>query len=247
MCTVTKIHSNSVFVDIDEYDNKRAMLHISEVSPGRIRNLRDFVKEGKVIVCVVLRVDMERGLIDVSLRRVNDNQKREKLNEVKQEQMAEKMVEFLAKELKIDFGKLYAEITPAIFKEYGSLYHCFEDVALKDASLAKLGIRSEIEVPMTAMIKQRIKPIKLNLGGKLTLNTYQGDGIDAIKRILGEAVDMQKGAITIKYLGAGTYRLNIVTEDYKNGEKLLEKITSFVEKEIKKSKGVYLFERMDVE
>ena len=69
MCTVTQVQFHSVFVTLDEYD-KGGMIHISEVSPGRIRNIRDFVREGKKIVCKVLRVNEEKGHIDLSLRRV---------------------------------------------------------------------------------------------------------------------------------------------------------------------------------
>ena len=59
ICTVTKIHFHSVFVNLDEY-GRSGLIHISEVSPGRIRNLRDFVVEGKKVVCKVLRIDEER-------------------------------------------------------------------------------------------------------------------------------------------------------------------------------------------
>ena len=60
LCTVTSVQFHSVFVDMDEY-GKGGMIHISEVSPGRIRNIRDFVKEGKKIVCKVLRINQEKG------------------------------------------------------------------------------------------------------------------------------------------------------------------------------------------
>ena len=49
LCTVTKVQSHSVFVRLDEFD-KGGMIHISEVSPGRIRNIRDFVIEDKIIL-----------------------------------------------------------------------------------------------------------------------------------------------------------------------------------------------------
>ena len=77
LCKVTKIYPNSVFVQLLEY-NDSGMVHISEVSPGRIRNLRDYVSIGRQIVCKVLRIDRERGHIDLSLRRVNSNQRKEK-------------------------------------------------------------------------------------------------------------------------------------------------------------------------
>jgi translation initiation factor 2 subunit 1 len=41
---------------IEEY-GKQGLIHISEVSPGRIRNIRDFVKEGKMVVCKVIKID----------------------------------------------------------------------------------------------------------------------------------------------------------------------------------------------
>ena len=54
LCKVTKIFHSSVFANLVEYgDFSSGMIHISEIAPGRIRNLRDYVKVGKQIVCVI--------------------------------------------------------------------------------------------------------------------------------------------------------------------------------------------------
>ena len=108
LCTVTKVQFHSVFVNIDEY-GKSGMIHISEVSPGRIRNIRDYVKEGKKVVCLVLKVNQEKGHIDLSLRRVNEGQKRAKVDEIKKEQVSEKIIEFVAKKSGLDVRKLFDE------------------------------------------------------------------------------------------------------------------------------------------
>jgi len=60
LCKVTKIFPNSVFVELLEY-HKPGMVHISEVSPGRIRNLRDFVSVDRQIICKILSVNKEKG------------------------------------------------------------------------------------------------------------------------------------------------------------------------------------------
>src|SRR3989339_26166 len=91
MCTVNYIQHNSVFVSIHEY-NRQGMIPISEIAPGRIRNIRDYVTEGRVVICKVLRVNQERGYIDLSLRRVSESQRRQKSDEVKQETKAEKII-----------------------------------------------------------------------------------------------------------------------------------------------------------
>ena len=110
LCTVTSVQFHSVFVDIDEY-GKGGMIHISEVSPGRIRNIRDFVKEGKKIVCKVLRINQEKGYIDLSLRRVNESEKRRKIDEIKKEQNSEKIVEIAASKIGIKAEELYRHIS----------------------------------------------------------------------------------------------------------------------------------------
>ena len=80
LCTVKKILPHSIFVDLDEYENKEGLIHISEISPGRVRNIRDFVKEGKKIVCKVLKI-RDAGHIELSLRRVTTSYRINKLND----------------------------------------------------------------------------------------------------------------------------------------------------------------------
>ena len=92
LCTVTAIKGHSVFARMDEYKDLVGMIHVSEVSPGRIRNIRDFVKEGKTIICKVLKTYPDRGHVDLSLRRVSEGLRRTKLQQVKQEQTAEKII-----------------------------------------------------------------------------------------------------------------------------------------------------------
>ena len=79
LCSVKKILHHSVFVYIEEYQGLEGMVHIAEIAPGRIRNIDDYVKEGKRIVCKVLNIDQKKGHIDLSLRRVGTGLKLKKV------------------------------------------------------------------------------------------------------------------------------------------------------------------------
>ena len=68
LCTVSKIDSSGVFVKIEEY-NCEGHIILAEISPGRIRNIREFVSVGKKIVCKVLR--KKENNLELSLRRVS--------------------------------------------------------------------------------------------------------------------------------------------------------------------------------
>ena len=81
MCTVDRIVGTIVFVKID--GNGEGSIILSEIAPGRIRNLRDYVVPKKRIVCKILRISGDR--IDLSLRRVTQKEKKELIEQYKQE------------------------------------------------------------------------------------------------------------------------------------------------------------------
>ena len=109
ICTVKRVLYHSVFVNIDEYENAEGMIHISEIAPGRIRNIRDYVVEEKKVVCKVLNIT-EKGDLDLSLRRVSTTQMVNKLNDYKKEEKAEKLLEQIGKELNFNLKKVYEDI-----------------------------------------------------------------------------------------------------------------------------------------
>lgn len=240
LCTVTSVQFHSVFVNIDEYD-KGGMIHISEVSPGRIRNIRDFVKEGKKIVCKVLRVNKEKGYIDLSLRRVNETEKRRKIDEIKKEQNAEKIVEIAAGKIGIKTEELYSQISGKI--KQGPLYEFFEKAVKDESLLEDLQIEKKYLKIIDETIKQRIKPTEVEIKGVLKVTTYAPDGIDTIREALKMAWDTANGKIKISYVGSGCYRFMVKAPDYKEAEKIMKNATSSATTYITKHSGIAEFSR----
>ena len=68
--TVSRLTDFGAFVDLGGVDG---LIHISEMSWGRITNPRDVLKEGQVVSAVVLDVDKEKGKISLSLKDVDSN------------------------------------------------------------------------------------------------------------------------------------------------------------------------------
>jgi translation initiation factor 2 subunit 1 len=228
ICTVTSVQHNSVFARIDEYENKSGMIHISEISPGRIRNIRDYVKEGKTIVCKVLRIHHERGHIDLSLRRVSESQRRNKADELKQEQKAEKIIEMVAKETKKPVKELYPEIASAILKTYPTIYLCFEAVVLTDLKLESVGIKKDIAKKLEELIRQRIKPPRVQIRGLLSVVCYAADGVEVVKDALAGIEKMKD--VDLRYMGGGKYKLTVEAEEYKEAEGIMSKAVDSVTK-----------------
>ena len=226
LCKVTKIYPNSVFVQLLEY-NDSGMVHISEVSPGRIRNLRDYVSVGRQIVCKVLRIDRDRGHIDLSLRRVNSNQRREKLDEIKSEMKAESILKTVAKKTGKKTEEVYREVSDKVFEDYSHLYLCFRDVAAGEVDLIKLGIEKTIAKELGEIIIDKFKPERIFIEGEIKVKTYDSEGVEKIKNTLVQ-VESVSPTIKLFYLGAGRYKLVIEDEDYKPAEKNLAKVETIL-------------------
>ena len=242
LCTITSVQFHSVFVDIDEY-GKGGMIHISEVSPGRIRNIRDFVKEGKKIVCKVLRINQEKGYIDLSLRRVNESEKRRKIDGIKKEQNAEKIIEIVAAKAGIKTEQLYTEVSDKIKENYGSLHKFFEDVIKDDKLIDSIGIDKKYSKILQDIVNQRIKPSEVEIKGKLKITTFAPNGIDLIKESLKKAQDITKNKVNISYMGSGIYRFMVKAPDYKEAEKILKNATETAVGFITKHEGIAEFTR----
>lgn len=239
LCTVTKVMYHSVFTNLDEY-GKSGMIHISEISPGRIRNIRDFVSEGRKIVCKILSINEEKGHIDLSLRRVNEMQRRGKIDWIKQEQKAEKIVEMVAKKLGKKELELYNQISDAVFAKYDCLNSCFQDIVAGNITLEKLGVDKKVAKEIEDIIRQRIKPPEVEIKGDLKILSYDADGVSIIKEALKKAEEKNLG---ITYAGGGKYRVMVKATDYKEAEKIMKDGIDATIKYIEKQGGEGEFAR----
>merc|ERR1719243_542113 len=71
MVQVKSIAEMGAYVSLLEYDNIDGMILLSELSRRRIRSINKLIRVGKNEVVIVLRVDKEKGYIDLSKRRVS--------------------------------------------------------------------------------------------------------------------------------------------------------------------------------
>lgn len=228
-CTVTKVQFHSVFASLDEFKHKSGMIHISEISPGRIRNIGDFVKEGKVIICKVLRINKERGHIDLSLRRVNESQRRAKIDERKHQAVAENIIQSYADSTKQDVKKFYTSLAKTLLDSYDSIYAAFEDVVENNVSLSTVGLDKTVSDELEVLIRERIKPKEVVIEGELSIESFNSDGVDIVNAIVKEADSIDE-KLKLQFLGAGRYKVEVKSREYVEAESLIKKLLVVVEK-----------------
>lgn len=215
LCTVDRIAGTVVFVKI-EGEEREGNIILSEIAPGRIRNLREYVIPKKKIVCKVLKTS--GGAIALSLRRVTQKEKKEVMDAYNQERSYVSILKSVLKEKA-------NEIIERITKE-GKLYDFFEETRKDPKKLESLINKEDAKRILDIVLEQKKK--KTIIKRTICLKTQEPNGIYTLKSILENP-----GEIEVKYLSAGKYSLKIETDDGKKGDQKLKVFLEGVEKKAK--------------
>jgi translation initiation factor 2 subunit 1 len=244
--TVREVQNFGAFVTLEEFPGKEGFLHIAEVSTGWVKRIRDHVREQQRLVVKVLQVDSGRGHIDLSLKRVNEHQRREKIQEWKNEQKAEKLLEIAATRLKKTTDQAWDEFGAKLADTYGALYAAFEAAASDEEALATEGFKGAWVKAVNEVARENIVVPFVTVKGYLDLVIPRPDGIKHIREALEAAAkssDYEDVEISVTYLGAPLYLLKVRAPDYKVAEAQLEKASQAAIKVAKKRGGTAEFRK----
>jgi len=226
VCTVKSVKNFGAFVTLDEYDDKEGFVHVRDVATGWVKYIRDFIREGQKIVCKVLGVDSSKGHIDLSLKSVNEHQKREKVQQWKNEKKAEKLLEIIAERMSITVDNAYTKFGNRILEEYDTLYAAFESVATSPDELRGDFKGDWVEV-FIGVATENVTPPYVQIDGTLELRSYAPDGIEIIKEAVKKGVEAAGDAdITVQYIGAPRYRVVIIADEYKDAEDVMKRVST---------------------
>ena len=247
LCTVERVTPNSIFVTLDDYSSKEGLIHISEVAPGRIRNIRDYVKEKHKVVCLVLQVSKERHLIDLSLRRVSLQNKMAVEEWHKQEMIAEKLLDSFSRSIKREAKNLYEGLGRQLIAKFSSLFKAFQAISVEGKkALEGMQVDNSLEKQLVQTVQERIKKPEVKIKATLDIRNPESDGIERIKAVLrniGEQLKKEDAKVHLHYLGAPKFKTTITAADFKSAEKTLEKMGNILNQEAKKTKSEVLITR----
>lgn len=216
LCTVDRILGTNVFVKIDG-TNKEGTITLSEIAPGRIRNLRDYVVPKKKIVCKILKFVGEQ--IILSLRRVTLKEEKQ----VKEKYALEKSYKSILKTILKENSE---EIINKIEKEE-NLYDFLEQAKKEPKILENIIGKENAKKVLEILNSQKKK--KIILRKEINLTTESSNGITLIKEILGKIKNAE-----IKYLSGGKYSISVEDTDMKNAGSRIKEIILEIEKDSKR-------------
>jgi len=243
--TVTKVQNYGAFVTLDEFQEREGFVHIAEIASGWVKRIRNHIKEKQKVVCKVMHVDTSKGHVDLSLKRVNDHQKRDKIKEWKNNQKASRLMEMLSELIDKSVEECYDEFGRDIVEKYGSIYEAFEDTAYDPDSLENEGFQGDWIDAFKQIAQDNIAIQFVDIKGYMDVRSWQPDGIVHIRNALSKAEESEYEDVTIEihYLGAPHFSIMIKAPDYKIAEDEMKKAVARAEEEIVKHGGELTFHR----
>lgn len=247
MCNVTRILPYGAYVTLDEYNKIEGLLHISEISSSWVKNIREHVREGQKTVLKVLRVEDAKLHVDLSLRRVSDKERKEKLLQWKQENRGRKLLGFAAEKMRVTPEEAYEKVGKLIEDKFENIYLGLEKaVESGEEVLIKCGVPSDWASVLTEIAQTKIKIPKVKIRGILELTTTKPEGVTVLKNVFAKARSLKKhegSDVRIFTIGAPRYRIEVTAGNYKEAEDLLERAVQTSLKAIKAEGGEGKFTR----
>ena len=241
LATVTRVMDHGAYVTLDEYDDIQGFLHISEIAPGWIRAINRFVRDGDKKVLLVKKVNPKRGDIDLSLKQVSNDQRKQKLKEVKKFEKGRTLLQNVQEKADLTDAQIES-LEDKIYSKFDSVYDAFVRIGRNG-----IGAVSDLDITERTAgaieeIASKMKLPSVEIRGIMEITSERPDGVEIIKKTLLNVLGRDP-TIRITYLGAPKYRLSIVSEDFKSAEKSLKPIISKIQTGITKKKGLFKFTR----
>jgi len=245
LVTVRKIMPYGAFCSLEEYAGREAFVHISEVAPRWIKNIHEFLREGQKLVAKVYHLDVEKGQIDLSLKRVTESEKKAKVEGNRREKRADKLFEVA---LKIAKSTKIEEVSArnALIDKYGSLIDAIEELSDKgEEAISGLKIEKGLAKALLEVAVKSMKKAKAEVNGIFSLTIFSPEGVEAIAKVFSAAKKPQGAEVEFLYLGAPRYQIRVVADDFKSADKVMDDIVASLTAAAKPFPSSTAFEKIE--
>jgi len=233
---VHDINPHSAYVNLEEFPEVEGLIHISEVSRSWVRDIRKELDEGEKDVAMVLDHE-DNGTVNLSLKRVNDKQKREKMQAWNKERKAEKFIEKVAEQVGQDTDTVYEAVAFPFQETFGNTFDGFE-IALVDRDRIAEVLDDEYVDTVVDVAEDNISLKQVKMEGELKVEIPVGDGLDRLK----EALKTDEG-VEISYISAPKYKIEVWGRNQEQAKRRMTSTVEDLEDRVTEAGGSFSFAR----
>ncbi|EOB12936.1 Eukaryotic translation initiation factor 2 subunit alpha [Nosema bombycis CQ1] len=231
---VVTIDSDGVSIDLLEYGKAHGLVLLGELSKKRIKSANQCTKVNNIEICNVLRVDNEKGYIDLSITKVNESEKEECRKTYIKNKTAYYIMAKAAKKLKMNVKDLYETFGYKKAEEYGSLYYFFARVKEDESILED----DNIGMTIKKLIKEQFQASSYKVRADIDLTCQSSGGILTIKEAFKKVLQ-KDSKLQISLNKTPTYSITRVSSDKEKAYNSVNDACKEIEDFITKFNGTF--------
>ncbi|XKL60360.1 hypothetical protein PGB90_001376 [Kerria lacca] len=247
MVNVRSIEEMGAYVHLLEYNNIEGMILLSELSRRRIRSINKLIRIGKTEPVVVIRVDKEKGYIDLSKRRVSSEDVEKCTERFSKAKAVNSILRHVAELLKFETDSQLEELYQQTAwlhedktKKKASAYDFFKQAVHDPNILNECGLNENIKELLISNIKQKLTSQAVKIRADIEVACYGYEGIDAVKAALKAGLNSSDEIpIKINLIAPPIYVMTTATAEKTEGLKALQNACDEIQKTIAHYSGIF--------
>jgi len=248
MVNVRSIAEMGAYGRLLEYNDIEGMILLSELSRRRIRSINKLIRVGRSECVVVIRVDKDKGYIDLSKRRVSPEEVikcEEKFAKAKAVNSILRHVgELMGYNSDEKLEQLYEKTAWYFDDKYnkpGMAYEAFKHAVQNPSALEECDIDEETRKCLYDNICRRLTPQAVKIRADIDVECTFYDGVDAVKRALKKGLEFSTESMPIKInlIAPPLYVVTTNTLERNDGLNRLNQALDAIKAEIEAARGVF--------
>lgn len=246
MVRVNTISEIGAWVSLLEFNGKEGIILLSELSRRRMRSIAKHIRVGKQEALQVLRVDREKGYIDLSKKNLKQPDVDACTSQYKKSKTVHSIMTHVAYQQEcpleecMSLEKLYETVGWPLYEKYGHAYEAFKKAASTGEDIFEgLEVDEQIKKYFIKTIQHRLgsQPVKIQADIQVTCFSYEG--IDAIKPALLAGIECgsEDHPIKIQLVCSPEYILYTHSLDHEGGIKIVKTAIETIQEKIKSFGG----------
>ncbi|KAI5285432.1 hypothetical protein KEM52_002442 [Ascosphaera acerosa] len=241
MVNVKQIADMGAYVKLLEYDDIDGMILLSELSRRRIRSIQKLIRVGRNEVVVVLRVDKEKGYIDLSKRRVSPEDVVKCEERYNKSKLVHSIMRHVAEKTETPMETLYESIVWPLNRKYGHAIDAFKiSISNPDDVWQPLTFPNDVvKGELLGYIAKKLTPHPTKVRADIEVTCFSYEGIDAVKAALrtAEARSTDDCQVKVRLVSPPLYVLTSHTLDKAKGIAVLEESIQSISESIAAAGG----------
>jgi translation initiation factor 2 subunit 1 len=254
---VKRIVDMGAYVSLLEYNGREGMMLLSELSKRRIRSVSKLLRVGRTEICMIVRLDKDKGYVDLSKKRVEPEDATAKEESFARAKAVHGILRLVASSNNVEVEELCNKIAWPLYKRYKDAYEAFrkhineeinmwDEIDFSQPGQDLTDMAEKIKEDIETNLRRRLIQQQLRLRAKIECSCLEYAGIDAVKEALTKGLQVQKEEVELK-INLVAHPVFVVTctcRDKKLGMETIEESFKLIEECILSHGGTFKVAQM---